>query len=365
MTRILLSLALCFVSAFAAANSPAITQKISLHTLEFQKAPSAVKGRAKLALVIELKTDGPSPLKPALVAAIGTDKLSRGGVPSHWDKNFLVDFEAGADASKLERRLVKMELRNLTAPHLLLAVQIELNRETQRYEMSAELAAHQFQSRKGEPLTFQSVVLWSSQLSAGDSLERADLEPRLAQWLRRELGNFSSRYAKLNFEPAFESPAPVQARYTPPQPRAGTLGVRLFEYQLGFSFGTPAVGNLHAGLWGSEPLPFAFQVSGMFWGREQRALQTELLWLHDAKGAFQQGVGAALVLFNEHVNERVETSPGVFQNTTIDRLKPYLGPVYVVNWKNFRAELGVSFRLGSGQDTAVRPLFQIGYTPNL
>lgn len=137
--------------------------------------------------------------------------------------------------------------------------------------------------------------------------------------------------------------------------------------QLGASVGTPAKGNLHAGIWGMGRLPAVFHLSGMYYSPESRGGQLDAGWIFDREGSYQQSVSASLAFFNETREEKNRytnnRSSGTTQVVHIREFKPFVGLTYVAQWGPVRLQAGPSLRVGPGNDQSFRFLIQAGFVP--
>ena len=138
----------------------------------------------------------------------------------------------------------------------------------------------------------------------------------------------------------------------------------------GATAGTPALLNLNAGFWGSTQFPLVASVSGMYYGNSQRGVQLDVGVAIVNSGTLRQAVGLALVGVNETTTNTTSNYDAFDRPTqtnieTINAIEFYSGPVYTLDWKSFRLQVGGGYKVSDGAQSNVRFFFQLGYTPPL
>ncbi|MBI4403070.1 MAG: hypothetical protein HY537_02855, partial [Deltaproteobacteria bacterium] len=206
-------------------------------------------------------------------------------------------------------------------------------------------------------------TMWNRPQLATSVAER-DVPKLLSQFIDREIKELSK--IAISRKTIARSKLPPTARggysYRWNDPNANKPALHI-----GATMGTPALGNLHLGLTNLARVPISISVSGMYWTIEKRGIQAELSYLIAQEGRLKHAAGLALVGVNETTVTDIPINPnGRSLGTDIfteNAIKFYLGPVYTLDWRDLRFELGAGTRVSSGAASAVRVFFQIGYTP--
>lgn len=97
-------------------------------------------------------------------------------------------------------------------------------------------------------------------------------------------------------------------------------------------------------------------------------MQLDIGWAFDNSGSFKQVAGIGIVGLNE--TSKVVTydrdALGRVTGTSteiVNGIRPYIGPIYTLDWNNFRLQAGVGLKANEKNQSQVRALFQIGYVP--
>jgi len=128
--------------------------------------------------------------------------------------------------------------------------------------------------------------------------------------------------------------------------------------EIGFTLGTPAVGNLVFGYWSAnEDFPWIIRVSGMDYGNT-RGIEGDFGWAFSREGRFKQYVALNVSSGNIRASDSTETIK--FTGA---------GPVYGFNLYGFALQAGLNFGSsniyyddGAISTGSVYIVFQIGYT---
>ncbi len=213
---------------------------------------------------------------------------------------------------------------------------------------------------------------WSGHLFL-NGLTKEELDENISKFLRREVDR-ALRECGQEFEGGLSvTSESVQVEWQSLSETDVTRVVfpirknRPARLAFGATAGTPALGNLNLSVWGIGGLPLLLGVSGMYFGAQNRGIQTEVGFVLGSHESFTQAVGIALCAFNE-TTQRIELSnPQAMgaEQVIVERLYAYLGPVYSFNWRWIRLQIGFARTLSVEVKSNNRLLFQVGFTPSV
>lgn len=192
-----------------------------------------------------------------------------------------------------------------------------------------------------------------------DHVPASEREETIGRLLQKEMAQFVSRSGALSPVPDVSHAA--HARVWRDTESESSL------YSLGATAGTLLPLGLRAGIWGSVDFPVTFGIGGMYFSPSMRGFQADAGWAWDRAGKVKQVVGLTFAKYNETRTESstvpLERGRTATRTETIERLRTYVGPHYVVQWSDFFFQAAALFPAEAGAGRATRLLVQIGYVP--
>ena len=106
----------------------------------------------------------------------------------------------------------------------------------------------------------------------------------------------------------------------------------------------------------------------MYFDMAHRGVQLDVGWAFDNTGSVKQVAGIGVVGLNEtsKIVSYDRDDLGRITGTStevVNGIRPYVGPMYTLDWNNFRLQAGVGVKAQDRNQSQVRALVQIGYTP--
>jgi hypothetical protein len=289
----------------------------------------------------------------ALAEHIAVNKLRRFRLDAtNYPGNFQNDFSSRNVPEKflLSRKLI---------------IQIEMKSEQRgSYHLNCALALLEYHASSTH--TYVAKVIWERKQDIGGIPDK-DIAENLHRYVQKAVGTLIEEkgdYLRRNSPTrASETCGPGKAQYSLYWKDTDNLRN---HFLIGATLGTPAIGNLYVGFWGSRDFPLVTGISGMYYGDSQRGIQVDLGWAFDNTGEFRQVVGMGFAFLNEtSSNSSNETNelgvPTSTTTVTTNDLKPFLGPTYTAEWNNIRLQAGVTYRLDPSSQSTFRFLVQLGY----
>jgi hypothetical protein len=289
-------------------------------------------------------------LDEELITAVTVDKLSRLGIPFRLAPSAVVRTLPSKNAWE------HLAARDRLAPKLILVIAVRRSQGA-GFDFDSHFELLSYQSETPTRLVAEPIQA----LDAGaKGLTPTELRSTVVMQLRRGLERLPlPRHRKT---PSYAGSLDLDLTEYAPKAKASTAsGAETpANVSIGFTGGTPAVVN--ALIEWSRPgrLPFELNVSGMYYGAKNRGAETHAHWFLGNTGAFTHKLGLGLAWLNDSHDETVPVAGG-YDVISIDKLKPFLGPSYGVQWNHWRGELGVGQRLGAGTSGATRIFFHVGY----
>jgi hypothetical protein len=329
--------------------SESLTQILLQHDIRVEKE---VPKPADLLIVFSVHGVRSSSIQVLLLRNLLARKLEAAGISNHV---FLGDFEKyflHGDSSQ----------EDLVCPKLI--VDIGVSSEGSDFSFQMSLVEYREDSKK----SFHPSVTWmKSQDMKGISVEQAENNLiQAAQKVVRDLLGIEGKRLKTSY-PLTAGTLVTSEKVTYQLRFKDSDNLRNHMF-LGVALGTPAIGNIVVGFWGSRSIPLVITASGMYYGQSQRGVQLDTSWAFDNTGDFRQTVGVSLALLNDASSNTTVTGTDEFGRTTetttvtTNLLKPYLGPSYSVQWNNFRLGGGAGIGLDPTAQSAFRVLLQLGYS---
>ena len=326
-----------------------------------------------------------------LIYAVVRDRLGRAKIATTLGaETFFAKFKSLVEGASPPRVLPARAIRQFLQPRLFTHFRAVEQKGTRLFRLEGTVVFLMYQSSDAG-LHWKPEIYWHQTINTRD-LSEADIPEKLVVMTRRLVDDFIPRFRQWQgTEPRTEPPHPATSlsitshhRSLPhweeePESQSSISNVanatapvpifaeRRHALQVGASVGTPAVGNLHLGVWGWGSLPIAAHLSGMYFSPSIRGAQFETGWIFDRQGSYQQSLNLALALFNESRDEESTRFDGAGRGTTqvvhVHETKPFLGATYTAQWGPIRWQAGPSFRIGPGNDQSFRFLIQAGFVP--
>lgn len=385
-----------FVSTLARAFTLDDVKMVISQDFRFNKSPS--EHRRSIEIHTSFRMRGKEiDERSDLMFAVLRDKLSRRGIPtSAGSDQVFKRYRSRIDASGPGSRKVEAaDLKMLSQPRLFALFRAVPQKDPKRYKLVGALWLVGLSENQHDFTDSSAKLVWSTTTHVRD-LSEIEIYEKLVYSLRSgadDLAKFfkpwkegeshlpsqagkiqiTSRYSDRDLpslnaddeEPLVivQTSAPVTSNVSESAPATRTRFL-----QVGASVGTPAVGNVHLGLWGmGANVPLTFHVSGIYLSPESRGFQFELGYIFDREGSYQQALGPTLDLFNESRDEKTTTFDNAGRGTTqvvhIHEGKPFLGGAYTVQWGPVRLQAGAALRIGQGNESPFRFLIQAGFVP--
>jgi len=350
------------------ATAASLTEEVLQNEVHLSQSASAKNRDAVLILVDVQSGIGPKPVKKELIAEIARNRLRSFGVQSVvYEGNYLDDLKSK-----------KVRHSELLSSKLVIEVSVTLDDPKLGYSSDCEISFIEPISTGGDEDTFVPQRTWyRRQNLKGISLQ--DVEDNLVQYIQKELRGFLPVYRAVRTK---ESRRQKMTKVTKRESGSGAKKGEILSYSLkwndpdnrrnrflfGLSAGTPAIGNLNFGFWGSRSFPLVVGVSGMYFDTAHRGLQLDLGVAFDNSGAVKQVAGLAIIGVNEtfrNVSYQRDQFGRITETNTeiVNGMRFYAGPVYTLDWNNFRFQAGAGLKVQENNQSRVRALFQIGYTP--
>ena len=136
---------------------------------------------------------------------------------------------------------------------------------------------------------------------------------------------------------------------------------------IGVSLGTPAMFNINVGYWGSTRVPIYLELSGMYFDDDRRGFTAQAGWIFDNTGIVRQAICASLQGVGESYSSSSDEldvlgRPTRRTTTTNYFISPYLGPSYLLEYRNVQFNIGVGAALSATAHASFRGVLQLGYT---
>lgn len=356
---ILISLLICGLALFGA-DDESLTEVILQYEVNVNGASKLSPDNLPILIVVEANGSRSS-LDIDRIAQYVQLRLGKNGISSRiYDQDFRKNLLAG-----------KLSRTELFSPKLAVEVSV---RSFESSAVSCRISYVQYRLKADLQSRYQAVKDWGRE-NEFHNVSADVIESTVGQFLEKEIGslvrvtrtnkkrsNIKNQSIGRNSGPS-DSHLSYSLNWNDPDNRRN-------RFTVGVVVGTPALGNLHLGFWGSQRLPLIASVSGMYYAPNLRGLQAEVGWAFDNSGNFKQALSIAAIGFNgTRKNARDERDIyGRIIKTTIDTVNefhPYLGPTYIFDWNDFRLQGGVATRLDASREPQLRFLIQIGYTPRI
>ncbi|MBI4403134.1 MAG: hypothetical protein HY537_03195 [Deltaproteobacteria bacterium] len=353
-----------FLLSFAAIAAPPATLHDIVSSYELHALHKNLLCLQPLVILADRQSPTEFSGQDALWAAIIKEKLTRSEISSRIGRSDLFsDFD-------------HLRAEEVLAPKLIIVIRIE--RKQERYFLQSRLVFLRYLPKADEPGWLIPTSEWTKELVLADLLTN-ELTERMAQFVRKEIESFILFFRNLRAKEGTKSCNAHRIE----RAELGFRKVQLPEkstlqehpslpdpFQVGVAVGTPAIGNIHLGLWAGGKVPVAGNLSGMVWNARYRGFQADVGWAFKRGSGWRHAAGLGVAGFNdtrESIQPVLDGTGNVIaqEKTTVDSIKFFIGPVYTLVWKSIRLQGGVSYRMGEGAGSNVRWLFQIGFSPFL
>ena len=347
----------------ASANAQSTAEFYFSHDLIFSKDPTEFAKSDRLHL--SAKTPADMALNADYLTAVAKERITRSGRRAFIDESWLTDFAT----------LLTTGTSQSAVPLLAPKLRIEVQRERSANVVTLLWVA--YAATRENPLRYLPQI--SVRRMRFNEGTLAEISPPATQFIRKSVDEFIRGSARVQSTAVVNRiycgtiRAEYQARREFISETENPAAAAPRKFQVGASVGTPAIANLHLGIWGLGSFPLVTSLSGMIYSSQTRGLQYELGFAFHRNasgrnGALEQAINLSFALLNEHRELSEDKFDAVgnllrTENTAVDQLKFYLGPSYTLQWNGFRVQGGIVFRPGDGVDPATRLLFQLGYCP--